>query len=95
MLDLDLAITERHSTRMFLPRPVPRVLVDQALTLAQHAPSNSNIQPWHIVFASGTSRDRLVAALLEEARRRQNGVRRRKLLSSGGSPSSSADSPLP
>ena len=71
MLDLDLAIRERHSTRMFLPnQPVPRQLVDEALALAQCAPSNSNIQPWHVVFASGPSRDRLVAALLEEVRRR-------------------------
>src|SRR5262249_13635079 len=70
MLDLDQVIRERHSTRMFLPQPVPRDLVDEALTLAQCAPSNSNIQPWHMVFASGPSRDRLVAALLEEARRR-------------------------
>jgi nitroreductase len=71
MLDLDQAIRERHSTRMFLPhQPVPRELVDEALALAQCAPSNSNIQPWHIVFASGPCRDRLVAALLEEAKRR-------------------------
>jgi nitroreductase len=71
MLDLDQAIRERHSTRMFLPhQPVPRVLMDEALALAQCAPSNSNIQPWHMVFASGPSRDRLVAALLHEAKRR-------------------------
>jgi nitroreductase len=44
-------------------------LVDQALVLAQSAPSNSNIQPWHVIFASGACRDRLVAALLDEARR--------------------------
>jgi len=55
---------------MFLPQPVPRELVDEALALAQCAPSNSNIQPWHIVFASGAVRDRLVTALLDEARRR-------------------------
>jgi len=70
MLDLDQAIRERHSTRMFLPQPVPRELVNEALALAQCAPSNSNIQPWHMVFASGAPRDRLVAALLDEARRR-------------------------
>jgi nitroreductase len=70
MLDLDKAIRERHSTRMFLPQPVPRELVDEALALAQCAPSNSNIQPWHLVLASGLPRDRLVNALLEEARRR-------------------------
>jgi len=71
MIDLDTAIKERQSTRMFLlKKPVPRELVAEALGLAQHAPSNSNIQPWHVVFASGARRDRLVSALLDEARRR-------------------------
>jgi nitroreductase len=37
--------------------------------LAQLAPSNSNIQPWRIVFAAGPARARLVEALLEAARR--------------------------
>src|SRR5262249_37326154 len=67
---LDEAIRERHSTRMFLPQPVPRALVEESLALAQHAPSNSNIQPWHMVFASGPPRDRLVADLLADDRRR-------------------------
>jgi nitroreductase len=71
MFDLEQVIRERHSTRMFLPQqPVPRELMDEALALAVCAPSNSNIQPWHMVFASGAPRDRLVAALVDEARRR-------------------------
>jgi nitroreductase len=70
MFDLEQTILERHSTRLFLSQPVPRELVDEALALAVHAPSNSNIQPWHLVFASGPPRDRLVKALLEEAQRR-------------------------
>jgi nitroreductase len=65
MYDLELMIMERHSTRLFLPKPVPRKLVDEALALAVHAPSNSNIQPWRVVFGSGPARDRLVDALLE------------------------------
>jgi nitroreductase len=69
LLDLDQAIRERRSTRMFLSRPVPRELVNDALTLAQLAPSNSDTQPWHVVFTSGARRDRLVAALLDETRR--------------------------
>jgi nitroreductase len=68
MFDLDGTIRERHSTRMFLPDPVPRHLVEEALELAMRAPSNSNVQPWQLVFASGAVRDRLVAALLDEAR---------------------------
>jgi nitroreductase len=59
MYDLDQMIRERHSIRKFLPRAVPREIVAEALALAQHAPSNSNIQPWRLVFAVGPARDRL------------------------------------
>jgi len=48
MSDLDRAIVERHSIRKFLPLPGPREVVDEALALAQHVPSNSNIQPWRL-----------------------------------------------
>jgi nitroreductase len=69
MADLEQVIFERHSTRIFLPdKPVPDEFVEEALELAIRAPSDSNIQPWHVVFASGAARDRLVAALLDEAR---------------------------
>jgi nitroreductase len=54
MYDLEQVIGERRSTRMFLPhKPVPRELVDEALAVAVRAPSNFNIQPWHMAFASG------------------------------------------
>ncbi|GAS95096.1 nitroreductase [Mycolicibacterium canariasense] len=48
-------------------KPVPRELLEEALTLAMRAPSNSNIQPWRLFLASGPRRDRLVEALLAEA----------------------------
>jgi nitroreductase len=68
MDNLEDVIRKRRSIRMFLPdRPVARELVDEAVDLAIRAPSNSNIQPWHLVFASGPARDRLVAALLAAA----------------------------
>ncbi|MDT5150059.1 MAG: hypothetical protein QOI01_1792 [Mycobacterium sp.] len=68
MYDLEDAIAARHSTRLFLRgRPVPTALVTEALELAVRAPSNSNIQPWRVVFASGPARDRLVEALLADA----------------------------
>ena len=68
MYDLEEAITSRRSTRLFLrDKPVPPTLVEEALTLAMRAPSNSNVQPWHLVLASGPARDRLVEALLEQA----------------------------
>jgi nitroreductase len=46
---------------------VPRELLEDALSLAMRAPSNSNVQPWRVFIASGPRRDRLVEALLEEA----------------------------
>ena len=67
MSDLARTVLERHSTRMFLPRPVPRDLVNEALALAQHAPSNSNIQPWRLVFVGGAARNRLKQALFSVA----------------------------
>jgi nitroreductase len=68
MHDLEQAITERRSIRLFLrDKPVPEELVMESLELATRAPSNSNIQPWHVVFAAGPARDRLAEALLEQA----------------------------
>ncbi|HEX3545520.1 MAG TPA: nitroreductase [Mycobacterium sp.] len=68
MYDLEKTIKQRRSIRMFLPdRPVPRELIDESLALAIRAPSNSNIQPWHLALASGPARDRVVAAMLHEA----------------------------
>jgi nitroreductase len=67
MYDLDQAINDRRSIRMFLPdNPVPREVIDEALKLAIRAPSNSNVQPWHLRLVSGAARERLVAALLDE-----------------------------
>lgn len=67
MSDLDRATLERHSTRMFLPPSGAAGVVAEALALAQHAPSNSNIQPWRLVFAVGAARDRLPEALFRIA----------------------------
>ena len=68
MYDLDQAINDRRSIRMFLPNnPVHREVIDEALKLAIRAPSNSNVQPWHLRLVSGAARERLVAALLDEA----------------------------
>jgi nitroreductase len=68
MTDFEEVVKERRSTRLFLrDKPVPRELLDEALSLAMRAPSNSNVQPWRLFVASGPRRDRLVEALLEEA----------------------------
>src|SRR3979409_203331 len=64
MYDLDETIRARRSSRMFLSEPVPRHLITESLELAMRAPSNSNVQPWHVVFTSGEVRDRLGGGLL-------------------------------
>ncbi|MEH2042462.1 nitroreductase [Nostoc sp.] len=74
MFDLEQTIKDRHSTRKFLSQPVPRALLDEALALAQCAPSNSNIQPWRMVFAVGVRRDRLQKALLNQAKQQQPNI---------------------
>jgi len=68
MTELEKVVRERRSTRLFLrDKPVPRELLEEALSLAMRAPSNSNVQPWRVFITSGPRRDRLVEALLEEA----------------------------
>jgi nitroreductase len=69
MADFDQLVKARHSTRKFLSTPVPRTLLNESLALAQFAPSNSNIQPWHVLIADGVRRDRLKEALMTEAKR--------------------------
>jgi nitroreductase len=67
--DLEQTIRERRSIRLFLSQPVPPELINEALALAVLAPSNSNLQLWHLVLVSGPGRERLVHALLEAAQK--------------------------
>ena len=65
MYDLDQSIRERRSVRGFLPKPVPRDVLEQVLGLAQHAPSNCNVQPWRVYIASGDALEELRTALIQ------------------------------
>ena len=65
MAELDDIINRRRSSRMFLPdKAVPAEALNEALTLAMRAPSNSNVQPWRVFLAVGERRDRLAAAMV-------------------------------
>lgn len=48
-------LNARHSVRAFLPTPVPTPALHTALSLAQLAPSNSNIQNWRIQIVTGSA----------------------------------------
>ncbi|KAH8672788.1 Nitroreductase-like protein [Tricladium varicosporioides] len=60
-------VKSRHTTRAFLPDLVPMHLLDSALELARHSPSNSNTQPWRLTIVTGKAHQRLSTALLEVA----------------------------
>ena len=66
---LDQVIRDRRSIRSFLARPVPPALLEEALAIAQRAPSNSNVQPWRLIVVSGARRDSLSRALRIAAER--------------------------
>jgi len=65
MLPANEAILTRRSVRAFLPTPVPRVTVEELLTLASRSPSGSNIQPWKIRVIAGDVKERLTRSILE------------------------------
>ncbi len=63
-MQLDEALKARRSVRAFRPDPVPRALIAELLSLAAHAPSGTNIQPWKVHVVAGETRRRLEAAVL-------------------------------
>ena len=60
-------LEDRYSCRAFLPDPVPRALIDEALRLAQRTPSSCNSQPWQAIITEGDATHRFREALYEYA----------------------------
>ena len=58
---VEAAITGRMSARAFLPKPVPRDLIQRLLEVASRAPSGTNTQPWKVYVLQGASKDALVS----------------------------------
>jgi nitroreductase len=63
MMTVEEAITGRQSIRAFLPKPVPRELIEKILRIAGRAPSGSNVQPWKVWVLQGAVRDEIVRDL--------------------------------
>jgi nitroreductase len=57
---VDTAIESRFSCRAFLPKPVPREIIEDILRVARRAASGTNCQPWKVYVLQGASRDSLV-----------------------------------
>jgi nitroreductase len=56
-------IEQRRSTRAFLPQQVARPLIDEILTVASHAPSGANAQPWRVHVLTGNSLQRVTKSV--------------------------------
>jgi nitroreductase len=64
---LEELLNERYSVRAFLPKPVPRELIEQVLKVAQRTASWCNSQPWQVVVASGEAKEQFRKAIYAEA----------------------------
>lgn len=52
-MDIIEAIKNRRSIRAYKTDPVPRSVLEEILTVATHAPSSVNSQPWEFVIVTG------------------------------------------
>ncbi len=57
----DDVVLSRRSIRGFQPKPVPRSVIEEIITLATRAPSSMNTQPWHLHVLTGEPLDRIRA----------------------------------
>lgn len=50
-------VRTRRSVRGYLPKPVPRAVIEEIIDVARGAPSSMNSQPWHIHVLTGAPLD--------------------------------------
>jgi nitroreductase len=60
-------VRARHSYRGFLPRPVEQQTLREVFELANWAPSNCNVQPWHVHVLSGDACNRMREKMVAQA----------------------------
>jgi len=63
------ALAVRHAVRAFRPDPVDGPLLRDLLRKASRAPSNGNLQPWHVVALGGATLAGLKARVAERQAR--------------------------
>jgi len=69
-MEFEKVVTERHSTRVFLDKPVSRETIENLLYLSTRAPSAINLQPWEFTVVMGEERHRLSRVLVKSMRER-------------------------
>ncbi len=68
-MDVFEAIHTRQSVAKVKPDPVPRELIEEALSAAVQAPNHYKVRPWRFVVLTGEAREKLgsvMAAALQE-----------------------------
>lgn len=58
-MNINDAISQRHSTRAFINKKVSLEKINRILDIARHAPSGANTQPWQVAVVSGSSKKKL------------------------------------
>jgi nitroreductase len=63
-ISMSAVLQQRHSVRAFNDKPIPQEVLKAIFTLAQHAPSNCNVQPCRAYVVSGAKKDQLKQELV-------------------------------
>ena len=64
-MEFDDVMLGRRSIRGYLPKPVPRKLIEEVLPLAMRAPTSMNTQPWNFHVITGEPLNRIRAGNTE------------------------------
>jgi nitroreductase len=70
-MDLIKAVGERKSIRAFKADPVSKETIEKILSLAIHAPSAINLQPWEFIVVTGEEKERLSRNLIKAYREKR------------------------
>ena len=58
-MNFSALIKARTSIRGYLPKPIPRELIDEIIEVAKWAPSSMNTQPWYVHVITGEPLERI------------------------------------
>ncbi|KAF9268587.1 nitroreductase [Marasmius fiardii PR-910] len=68
---VDSIMKSRYSCRWFLPKPVPRRVMEEIIDAARFTPSGNNMQPWEKVYCIGGEDLKIIGQALLDASREQ------------------------
>lgn len=67
-------LKQRRTCRWFSPEPVPRDVIEAAISAAGSAPSGANHQPWHFAVIASSDKKRAIREAAEAEERRFYGA---------------------